>query len=170
MNGNIILVVFLLGIPSLILFRFVSDRNKEQQNLTNAKMLINNHPSGGALYAFENDNSGIFLSKDKKAICLYRGKIAKLYDIDKIRGHRTSLIEPDKYFTVGRASLGAAVDIIAANNRSARRAEEQSGIFIQIKDIDFPEWHINMTKKKDQSRWHEILTQLYEGELSDNLA
>lgn len=168
MENDVILAACLLGIPSLILFRLIVSRNREQRNLINAKALINNHPSGGALYSFENNDSGIFISKDKKAICLYRGRIAKLYDIDKIRGHRTSLIEPDKHFTVGRVSLKAAADTMHANNRAARRAEEQSGIFIQIKDVDFPEWHINMTNKKDQSRWHEILTQLYEGELGDN--
>ena len=39
------------------------------------------------------------------------------------------------------------------------RAAQNTGLFLMVKDIENPEWHIKITDKNVLSQWYEILQQ-----------
>ena len=168
-DGGTKIIILGFSIIGFFVFIIILSMMKRAKNSSKAIDIVKNHASGGALFSYEGYDTGIFLLKDLKSICLYRGANVKLFDIDKIRGHRTSSIDPDHYFTVGRTSINSSLKVMSENSRSKLKADLNSGLFIQTKDIDYPEWHIIMPNKNEQNKWHEILTQLYEGTLQASI-
>lgn len=70
--------------------------------------------------------------------------------------------------TPGRgASLGDAAGIQAVNSMESVKAIENTGLWVRVKDIDFPKWFIKFKCKKVQdkecemqlTRWMEIISQ-----------
>lgn len=127
-------------------------------------------------YRFSGENSAIYIYRDLKKIGLVESMNAKIYDIGSIRGHRCSLIDPNVHtFGIGTVdpgtasgfgtALGAAFLRARMNKQAKIDAQQKTGLFITVKDVDHPEWRIAMYDKNDQARWHEILTQLFEGTL-----
>jgi len=87
----------------------------------------------------------------------------KTYSFSDIRSWRRNEIEFEK--AVG---YGLVPGMVAAgeNTRAKNRAEQGSGLFISVRDIEKPEWRIAMPIE-EQKKWFEILTQLLnEGRLS----
>lgn len=104
------------------------------------------------------DSTGIAISRDAKQVALIQYTKKAVYDASLIRGHRMSYVEADRIYD---GSVQAAV----VNMKLKSDAAAETGLFVQVKDIENPEWRISMPVKKDQAKWHEILTQFYEGEL-----
>lgn len=124
--------------------------------------------------------TGIAISNNLKQVALINQSIQKVYGVEQIRGHEIKNVEPGRVspgITVHRDSIigdlrgvgegiGAAIAEPIANAALKREAQNKSGLFVQVKDIDHPVWRITMYNTHDQDRWHEILSQLYEGILS----
>lgn len=55
--------------------------------------------------------------------------------------------------------MHAGIAAAGHNARNARRNRKESGLFISVRDIDRPEWRIDMPNEKNQKRWMEILRQ-----------
>ena len=49
---------------------------------------------------------------------------------------------------------GAMVNMVEMN-----RAAQNTGLFLMVKDIENPEWHIKITDKNVLSQWYEVLQQ-----------
>ena len=105
--------------------------------------------------------------------------LLKIYDINRIRGHKISNVEPGKVrsgelyapgirgnIQSASVNIGSAIRDSIENARMLKDSEDESGLFISVKDIDYPVWHIRIYDEYQQNRWHEILSQLYEGTLS----
>lgn len=139
------------------------------------EMLLGGPPRFGYVYYYDNYyESGIGISSDLKTIGLFVHKTQKAYPVDKIRGHRISNVLPDIVLPgiVAGSSFNAVLTQVKLdrrvsneNKRLSDQAAAQSGLFIQVKDIDYPEWRIYMDPE-NQKVWDEILTQLYDGTLS----
>lgn len=64
---------------------------------------------------------------------------------------------PNMQSAVG-ASLGN-LGVAAQNARIKRENQKGSGIFITVKDIDYPKWRVAFADEKGMDRWMEILRQ-----------
>ena len=132
-------------------------------------------------YQFAWENSAIYIYSDLKKIGLVEGINAKVYDIGSVREYSFSLIDPHQYSTLGRteviggglagaahnigSSIGDGIATAVTNRQAKKEAQQKSGLFIRVKDIDHPQWRIEMYDMNEQIKWNEILTQLFEGTL-----
>lgn len=121
---------------------------------------------GGASYIYSSNSgaaSGIALNAPQQQVHLMDESTIKTYSFSDIRSWRRNEIEFEK--AVG---YGLVPGMVAAgeNARAKNRAEQGSGLFISVRDIEKPEWRIAMPIE-EQKKWFEILTQLLnEGRLS----
>lgn len=117
---------------------------------------------------FEN-NSVIMLHSDKSEILLANPQgVVKTYPYSAIReweiraetaGEQSSVMVTG---TSGAAAAqGAMMGISAAmaNSKAQAQAAANTGLYISVKDIDYPEWRISMASQSDRKRWFEILNQ-----------
>jgi len=108
------------------------------------------------------DSSGIAISPQHRLVLLRdtRGQ-EKQYPFDAIRGWKTNFQESVRVQGAGTGMAGlSAIGAANAMNRDARRLNQKaSGLFIELKDIDFPVWRVGFQSQEVQNRWHEILTQ-----------
>jgi len=74
-----------------------------------------------------------------------------------IDGHTTSY--------TASASPVATHTTQVANINSRAEARIGSGFFLEVADVDFPEWQYQSVDKRKLNRWHEIFTQVAEGRL-----
>lgn len=110
------------------------------------------------------DGSAIGLDAARRQIFLRDAqKRSKEYPFDSVRSWRIHHQETGKTEVIPGGSfaqqMGALGMAHRANRDATRTDRESNGLFIRVKDIDSPEWHIGMQSASDQSRWHEILTQ-----------
>lgn len=150
----------LFGIMFFIITVIFISISVKKTNIENLELILDDKPK----YFYENGRTGIAISSDLQKIALSEGDHQKVYDIEQIRGHKTSLIKPDQIF--GR-HIGMAAHV--HNFTTGIKAIKQSGLFVEVKDIDNPVWRIKMFRRADQQRWHEILCQLYEGGTLDSV-
>ena len=160
--GLFLLFVF-VGLPILLIVNYFKRRSHQKQSMENGLIYFKQIFDSEPRYSFFNEGTGIAISKDSKQVGIVDGDRRKIYSTDNIRSHKIELVLPGQYSGTGvRGSLQAA----ANNQAAATVARSQSGLFVQTKDVENPEWRIKMYNKADQNRWHEIFTQLYEGSLS----
>ena len=112
----------------------------------------NNAFSEGYKYSFSNSGTGIALSPEQKIIKLKDKRNVKEYPFSDVRKWSTNI-------STGGHFMGGGVQVAAHNVRTNRKNKVESGLFIQVKDIDNPEWRVAMMNKKEQDRWMEILQQ-----------
>jgi hypothetical protein len=98
------------------------------------------------------DGTGIAIAPARKELLLASGPIRRKYVFGQVREFSTSKRTPDQI--IGGGTVGGMANVAAAV-----RAQQGSGLFIWVKDIDHPEWRVAMLKTTDQQRWYEILQQ-----------
>lgn len=101
------------------------------------------------------EDSGIALDPEKKEIHLYLKPNYKKYKFEDIRRFETNIQS-------GGAVFGTGLAVAAANAASAQSNAKNSGLYIDVRDIDFPRWKISFNARKNEKelpRWMEILRQ-----------
>ena len=106
---------------------------------------------GTPKYQLYRNNSGIAVTSNGKII-LSTGASTKSYDFSAVRQWRTSLETPGMTY-------GAGLSVALVNAVERSRAAQNTGLFLLVKDVQNPEWHIKITDKKILSQWYEILHQ-----------
>lgn len=151
------LAAFVLVLYGLIAWSGAADRNAAQA--------AENLKSKGYKYvAAARDGSAIGLNAEQRRLFLRNArKQSKEYAFEEVRSWRVHFQETGKSYVAsspGFANGVAALSTQRAINRENRRIDSNSnGLFVMVKDIDAPEWHIGLQSTSDQSKWHEILTQ-----------
>jgi Domain of unknown function (DUF4755) len=106
-------------------------------------------------YKHIHEKTGIAIDTDKQEVHLKVDDHYKVYKYNEIRTWESSL-------STGGQVYGKGLSVIAANVSTARQNANSTGLFIKVKDIDFPEWKISFplkSAKNDMNRWMEILSQ-----------
>lgn len=106
-------------------------------------------------YKHLHGKTGIAIDTDKQEVHLKDRSNYKIYKYNEIRTWESSL-------NTGGQIYGTGLNVIAANLATARQNADSTGLFIKVKDIDFPEWKISFplkSAKNDLNRWMEILRQ-----------
>ena len=118
--------------------------------------------AGVGKYQHLTSEDGIGLNESDKTITLINKKNFKTYRFDDVRKWETISAKSGKMVGVG--SMTALIGAAEANSIAKHQARKSSGLFVTVKDLDEPVWHINITDEREQARWMEILTQfLIEG-------
>lgn len=100
-------------------------------------------------------DSGIGLDPKKKELHLYSKPNYKVYSFEDIRRWETNS-------QTGGQVYGTGLAVVAANLSAATSNVKNSGLFIEVRDIDLPRWRIAFAPRKmdkELPRWMEILRQ-----------
>lgn len=111
-----------------------------------------------ARYSHHTYKSGIALDDQERVIHLLEGKVSKTYSYDDVRSWNTNIQTGGEFYGGG---LGGAIGTIQAGMNNMKN----TGLFITVKDVEHPEWRINLCKpnhrdaRKIHAKWMEILQQ-----------
>jgi hypothetical protein len=105
------------------------------------------------------DASGIAIDLASRKIVLANKNKWKAYDFDDIREWKSSFQSGGSIQTFGNIGTTGHMQAAANNIGAAAGNYMASGLFIRVRDIDYPEWHIMGASKQQATRWFEILEQ-----------
>ena len=111
-------------------------------------------------YSHFHRDSGVALDTDAKEIHLLSKGVHKVYPYAKIRSWETNVASGGMILAASGA--GASLAATAANLRQSKINKASTGLFLEVKDIDFPKWQIEFPAKNIEQqlqRWMEILRQ-----------
>lgn len=106
-------------------------------------------------YKHFHGKTGIAVDTDKREVHLKDRGNYKVYKFHEIRSWEINV-------STGGQIYGGGLNVLAANLANARQNTDSTGLFIKVKDVDFPEWKISFplkSVKNDLKRWMEILQQ-----------
>ena len=149
------LVALLFATPGILLVWGIR-RTKAR---TESSQKIIKDLCGGSLPRFHHFEgmTGVTLNESKSEIILTNRKgMVKSYPYNFIRAWEIKEETPGK---VVSSALVGSISAGTANAGAAARARMNTGLFIQVKDIDYPEWRVSMFGRNDRKRWFEILNQ-----------
>ena len=109
-----------------------------------------------AKHVFLNKGTGIAVDTVKQVVRLKKDKVTKEYPFTDVREWRANKVTGGEVIAAGG---WAGVAAIGQNARVGRENREQTGLFVKVRDIDHPEWRIDMQDQDLQNRWMEILQQ-----------
>lgn len=113
----------------------------------------------GAKYSHMEGHTGIALVPDERVIRLKNGPFIKQYTFADVRAWRVNSQSGGGIINTS-TNLASSVAAASANSRIRRENQQASGLFVQMRDIDMPEWRIDMPSQQQQARWMEIMRQL----------
>jgi Domain of unknown function (DUF4755) len=112
-------------------------------------------------YKHTYQGTAIGFSVPNQSIYLVANDLEKTYKFEEVRSWETKLQTGGGM--IGGSGLHGGLQAIGENIRVRRENADASGLFIYVKDIDHPKWHIKFEadQKSDieLSRWMEILRQ-----------
>ena len=149
--GAIPLLGWLVGFGFLIdlLFGAKGDSGSESSSAAKAFGL-------GAKYVYVADDTGIAVDSNQETVRLKNGSLIQTYPFSDIRGWSTNLASGGEIIgATGTAAIGAG----GANLRTGLQNRKNTGLFVSVRDIDHPEWRIDMPNENNQKRWMEIMRQ-----------
>ena len=108
-------------------------------------------------YKFAYGQYGIAVGEDQLHLCEYG--YTKSYAFDDVRSWETNL-------STGGEIIGQGFLIDNANRKQHKNNEKNTGLFVKVRDVDKPVWHIKFSRyeeeeKTRQARWFEILSQTF---------
>jgi hypothetical protein len=118
-------------------------------------------------YKYAYDDTGIAIDAANHSVILIQHinklPITKIYPFNNIREWSYEIPGVDTVKTFGPIHASTAMGVFAHNWAAQKQAHSNTGLFIRVKDIDYPEWFIKFEAttnvKKDLLRWMEIFNQ-----------
>lgn len=105
--------------------------------------------------------TAIALDPTERRIALISGQGQKTYAISDIRDFRWNIQQSGRHLSNLPFDFATARE----NNRIDRSNRQNTGLFIQVRDLESPQWQILFRRKSELRRWFELLTQITEGSL-----
>ena len=148
----------LIGLVPVCLMFWLRMKRRERWAAIHAEMLA--AAGGAAAVAFEHgeDDSGIAVNPGARTVTLLLAGSWKTYPFADVRKWRTTLVRPGQAGFVG-GNLGSAVAAMGAEANMRREAAADTGLFVEVRDVDRPKWRVAMRNEAVQARWMEILNQ-----------
>lgn len=146
--GVIIILVLFFSVRSTIIPKVTSSKN-----IKGLKTIPEN-----LSYRYYLDNTGIAFDIENKNIYLICNQIKKTYNVKEIRKF-------SYYYSDGPQYNGGDLHDFAENLKDKKNAYNNSGLFINVADIDHPQWQIKFSNETLLLRYFEILNQFTEGTL-----
>ena len=117
-----------------------------------AKLAEDMAPAQGKGYRHAEGSSAIAVDTEAKTVTMVAGENRKTYPYDSIRSWE--VVKE----TAGEV-VGGGLPGVGAQLRANKRARMATGMFVTVKDIDYPIWRIEMSQTATQHRWMEIFRQ-----------
>lgn len=167
-NGHFIafLVLGALAIPGVIFSKNFDAKEKDAVEALKRKVLAACGTT--SRYTHFEDKTAVALNEEKREIVLANSAgIVKSYPFASVRDWsvKEETAGQTGYIAGGTdgaaIAQGLAIGVAAgnANVKALQQARANTGLFINIKDVDHPEWRVSMQSKDDRNRWFEILNQ-----------
>lgn len=157
-TGNFFTGLFFLaiGLGPVLLVRRMGKQKAAKLAAIHLEMLSVAGVAAGTGCDHSEGDTGIAVNKAAKTLTLLSKGKWKTYPFDAVRKWETNIEQPGNVVGVGvQASIAAG----AANVAAANRAEANTGLFVTVKDVEFPKWRIAMANETTQARWMEFLRQ-----------
>ena len=106
----------------------------------------------GTGYDHSEKYTAIAINPELRTLTLGDGESVKTYAYEDVRSWEA---RSEK----GALVYGGGMAGAAATLANAKRAQDNTGFFVTVRDIDNPIWRIAMKNDKDQARWMELLRQ-----------
>lgn len=160
--------IVLIGI-GVAIWWFVQKKSQPSQFA-----IANDNVSSKWKYTHEAKGTAIGLCPEERLIRLTArfpsGIQTKDYSYDDVREWRFNIASGGMTKTHSNVGVSASLSIGVANINQHYQNERDTGLFLLVKDIDFPEWQVRFPPSKarelELKRWMEILRQ----ELNDSAA
>lgn len=130
--------------------------------------------SEGFKYSNWHDDTAVALDMDRRMVKLRSqfpsGTFEREYSFDQVRGTSSNIqkgggIVGGVYGSgfQGALNAGAAgAQIAGANRRIQKENKLATGVFVTVKDIDYPRWRLAFASEHDIHKWMEIFEQAFE--------
>jgi hypothetical protein len=79
--------------------------------------------------------------------------VFKTYPFKDVRSWECRSVTPGRILAADTAALHAA------NRRMALDARDECGVYVSVRDVNHPVWHLRIPDQPTMNRWHEVLTQ-----------
>lgn len=146
-----LIVLLVAAAPIIVMLRWSKGQKSSAEK--RLREMIGLADGAGYLFASGVESaSGIALNPATRQIALIEGPRRKAYSFDDIREWETS------HETAGTV-VGGGFQGAVANISAGAAAAQRSGMFIVVRDIDYPKWRIVMPAK-EHARWMEIMRQV----------
>lgn len=151
MEAFVFLIFLGIGIFALLKAQSLGNRSKKREEILKEVGVA----EGKGYEHFEGD-SGIVVNSETGTLTLLAAGFHKTYPFADVRDWESRHEQAGRSIGVGiQAGLAAAASNMEARNRAAKN----SGLFVSVRDIDHPQWRVDMADQKMQARWMEILRQ-----------
>lgn len=168
MDGFVGLLAIVGLILALYYFRKISSGFIPRTSETQINKFKDDIPKEFNDYVYCLDCSGVAFDLVNDRVLLMENNRRKIYSREEIRDAETSIAGAREWYYSGGSLLNKAVGKFntALDNRVERRkAYAESGLFVQVADIDHPVWQIRFSDERQLQKYAEIFRQFFEGTL-----
>ena len=153
------LIAVAIGSTPLIILRKNNRREISRRNGMRDAMLTAAGLPPGTKWEHTEGNTGLAINLESRQLTLVARDLIKTYALTDVRGWTARLVKPGQSAVVGGGLAGGV--LMGANNiAEGMRADDATGLFVTVRDIDHPVWRVQMTDEKKQAQWMEILEQV----------
>ena len=162
-------IAFFVALGASIGAIFVVDRMIDKAGRINMDAWLSKND--GCKYKYAWDGDGIAVDTGKKVIHLTakfaRNHVSKTYSFEDVREWGFEAPGSSETKTYGRVGLQVTTQVMTENAVSMLKSIENTGLWIKVRDIEFPRWFIRFHGKSAQDKgtirelekWMEILSQ-----------
>jgi len=167
-------IVFILALAVLIFIVVRIDRALDKAGRIDMEPWLSQN--AGCKYKYAWDGDGIAVDTDKQVVHLVcrsgRTSIAKSYALSDVREWGYEAPGSQATRTYGNVGLQIGTQVAAENLASVLTSIENTGLWLKVRDIEFPRWFIKFRAKAAQdkttlmelAKWVEILNQTVNNE------
>jgi Domain of unknown function (DUF4755) len=163
-RGKLFFSLIYLGAGTSILYLNYKNKIKSKIKNKQAEEAFLNVPIvAEAEYKHVFSNTAIALNKKQRKVILASGGSMKSYDFSQIKSWKYEMYDSGPTYGTGADGLSQAIRVTA---EGMKYNNANSGLFIRVKDVEFPEWRIAFnfadTKKpakQEMLKWMEIFDQ-----------
>ncbi len=116
-------------------------------------------------YVYYLDDTGVAFDLENDKLLLLQDGLGKAYPRSEIRGVTSNVEGANQWKAAGGVSVTEAYHMAMDNRKERQKAYKQSGIFVEVADIDHPVWQIKFSDGDMMRRYWEIFRQYLEGTL-----
>ena len=147
-----------IGAAPLCLLFWLGQQRRAGWAEVHARMLAEAGVAAGSGYEHGEEDSGIAVNRQARTVTLLHAGSWKTYPFSDVRAWKGYKVRPGQSLAVG-GNLSSHVAAMGAEARAKQEAAADTGLFVEVRDIDRPRWRVAMKDERAQLRWIELLRQ-----------
>ena len=151
-------IVLLVGLVPLALMIWAGQKRRAGWGEVHARMLAEAGVPAGGGYEHGEEDSDIAVNRQARTVTLLHAGRWKTYPFSDVRAWKGYKVRPGQAVAVG-GNLSSHVAAMGAEARAKQEAAADTGLFVEVRDIEHPKWRAAMKEERAQLRWIELLRQ-----------